>query len=315
MSEVRRRYRNFIMDSRRWDGFELRDGDIIITTPSKCGTTWMQMQCALLIFGDPHLPRPLTRLSPWLDVQTESVESVFAELAAQQHRRFIKTHTPLDGLPFDSRVTYISVGRDPRDVAISWDNHFQNMRLEHLITLRGDVAGFEDLAELMPNGLPDRPDDLVDRIWEWIEHEPDSNDDHQRASSAWCTISRRSGRGATSATCCCSTTPTCKRTSTLTCAASPSDSVSTCRKIVGPCSSTPRRSTRCATELTSSHHRSSSSSGTTRATSSTEGASGQWRDLFDDSDIARYDARVRQLASDDFLAWLHGGVRSTDPHV
>src|SRR6476620_9479211 len=178
MSEVRRRYRNFIMDSRRWDGFELRDGDIIITTPSKCGTTWMQMQCALLIFGDPHLPRPLTRLSPWLDVQTESVESVFAELAAQQHRRFIKTHTPLDGLPFDSRVTYISVGRDPRDVAISWDNHFQNMRLEHLITLRGDVAGFEDLAELMPNGLPDRPDDLVDRIWEWIEHEPDSNDDH-----------------------------------------------------------------------------------------------------------------------------------------
>ena len=43
------------------------------------------------------------------------------------------------------------------------------------------------------------------------------------------------------------------------------------------------------------------------------GASGQWRELFDDSDIARYDVRVRQLASDDFLAWLHGGVRSTDP--
>lgn len=35
----------------------------------------------------------------------------------------IKTHTALDGLPWDDRVTYVCVGRDPRDVALSWDNH------------------------------------------------------------------------------------------------------------------------------------------------------------------------------------------------
>jgi hypothetical protein len=26
---------------------------------------------------------------------------VYAQLSAQQHRRFIKTHTPLDGIPLD----------------------------------------------------------------------------------------------------------------------------------------------------------------------------------------------------------------------
>ena len=35
------------------------------------------------------------------------------------------------------------------------------------------------------------------------------------------------------------------------------------------------------------------------------GTSGQWRDLLDDVDIARYAARVRALASDDLVEWLH----------
>ena len=48
---------------------------------------------------------------------TRALDDVVADLDAQTHRRFIKTHTPLDGLPHDPRVTYIGVGRDPRDVA------------------------------------------------------------------------------------------------------------------------------------------------------------------------------------------------------
>ena len=35
------------------------------------------------------------------------------------------------------------------------------------------------------------------------------------------------------------------------------------------------------------------------------GTSGQWRDLLDDADLARYAARVRALASDDLVEWLH----------
>jgi hypothetical protein len=44
-----RRDEGIVFDSSRWDGFELRPGDIIISTPPKCGTTWTQMICALLV--------------------------------------------------------------------------------------------------------------------------------------------------------------------------------------------------------------------------------------------------------------------------
>ena len=121
------RYRTAVYDNARWDGFAFRDSDVVISTPPKCGTTWMQMICALLVFGTPDFDRELEELSPWLDADLHPRESVVAALEAQQHRRFIKTHTPLDGLPFDPRVTYVCVARDPRDVGISLGNHRANI--------------------------------------------------------------------------------------------------------------------------------------------------------------------------------------------
>jgi hypothetical protein len=35
------------------------------------------------------------------------------------------------------------------------------------------------------------------------------------------------------------------------------------------------------------------------------GTSGQWRDVLDDADLARYAARVRLLAADDLVEWVH----------
>ena len=102
----------------------------------------MQMICAPLIFQDPVLPGRLTELSPWVDVQTEAADDMLATLAEQTHRRFIQEpRTPFDGLPFDERATYICVGRDPRDVAISWDHHFANMNLAVIIGARVAAVG------------------------------------------------------------------------------------------------------------------------------------------------------------------------------
>ena len=75
-------------DSARWEGFPFRDGDIVISTPAKSGTTWMQMICALLVFQTPSFDRPLAELSPWLDMLTADRARVFATLDAQTHRRF-----------------------------------------------------------------------------------------------------------------------------------------------------------------------------------------------------------------------------------
>jgi hypothetical protein len=162
-------YRNFLFDSARWDGFEFRPGDIIISTPPKCGTTWTQMIVGLLIFQTPNFDRPLAAITPWLDMNTRDLAGVFADLEAQQHRRFVKTHTPIDGLPQSDDVVYVCVGRDPRDVGISMDNHMLNVNLEQLITLRANAVGLDDLAEFFPDGVPERPESFIDRFWAWVD--------------------------------------------------------------------------------------------------------------------------------------------------
>ena len=114
-------------DSARWDGFRPRRGDIIVATPSKCGTTWTQMLCALLVHQTPELPLPLTRLSRWLDRHTDPIESLLAEFEAQPYRRIVKTHTPLDGLPYYEDCSYVVCGRDPRDAFLSMLDHIANV--------------------------------------------------------------------------------------------------------------------------------------------------------------------------------------------
>src|SRR3978361_433984 len=137
MSQRLRRYQSSEEDSARWERFVGRPGDIVISTRSKCGTTWMQMVCALLVFQSSDLPAPLSALSPWLDWLVTPWEEVSPRLAAQRHRRFIKTHTPLDGIPFDPRVTYIVVARHPLDAAVSLYHQGDNLDRDRIRKLVG----------------------------------------------------------------------------------------------------------------------------------------------------------------------------------
>ncbi|MBV9662666.1 MAG: sulfotransferase domain-containing protein, partial [Actinobacteria bacterium] len=158
-------------DSARWDGFTFRHGDIVVSTPPKCGTTWTQTICCLLVSGGTELDRPLAEVSPWLDMQTNVLADIYALFEAQTHRRVIKTHTPLDGLPVDERATYVCVGRDPRDVALSWEHHMANMNLENFLNSRMTNVGLDDLAD-MPVPVPP-PEDPIERFWAWVDGEPD----------------------------------------------------------------------------------------------------------------------------------------------
>jgi hypothetical protein len=139
------RLRSLFYDSARWDDFVFRDDDIIIATPAKCGTTWTQRIVSLLVFDAVELPQPLAHVSPWLDMLTRPLDDVVAELEAQTHRRFIKTHLPFDALPFDERITYLTIGRDPRDVAISRRNHADNMDIERVVEEVKAVVRDEEL--------------------------------------------------------------------------------------------------------------------------------------------------------------------------
>lgn len=129
----------------RWADFPFRLGDIVISTPAKSGTTWAQMICALLIFGTPDLPAPLSELSPWLDWVLNPRDTIFSQLAAQDHRRFIKTHTPLNEIAIDPRVTYIVIARHPLDIALSMYHQFNNI----------DRSRVRQLADHLPQVEPD----------------------------------------------------------------------------------------------------------------------------------------------------------------
>jgi len=153
-------YRNHHLDSTLWEGFVPRKDDIIISTPGKTGTTWTQRIVGLLVFQSPTWPDTLNRVSPWLDSSfIVKVQDPRPLIEAQTHRRFLKSHLPLDGLPYFPEVKYISLGRDGRDVFMSLWNHYRSYTAE--------------AYDLFDSGLPPEehcprcPDDIHEfwRIW------------------------------------------------------------------------------------------------------------------------------------------------------
>lgn len=115
------------LKAQRWASFPFRPGDIVINSNPKSGTTWVQMICALLIFQTPELPAPLPELSPWLESLINPRRALFAQLDAQTHRRFIKTHMPLDEIAVSPLATYIAVARHPLDSFLSMHRRFLSM--------------------------------------------------------------------------------------------------------------------------------------------------------------------------------------------
>ena len=68
LPEVTRVYQNTFFDSTRWDGFKPRDGDVIISTSYKGGTTWTLRRSdrgAYFSITGPSCT-VLDELSPWI---------------------------------------------------------------------------------------------------------------------------------------------------------------------------------------------------------------------------------------------------------
>ncbi len=117
-----REFENHHFDSTAWNDFVFRDDDVIIGTYAKSGTTWMQQIVSQLIFnGEEGLP--VADMSPWLDLRVPPNPVKLQAVEAQTHRRFIKTHLPVDALVFSPKAKYIYIARDGRDIVWSLHNH------------------------------------------------------------------------------------------------------------------------------------------------------------------------------------------------
>jgi aryl sulfotransferase len=63
-------------------------------------------------------------MSPWLDLRVPPKEEKLTTVEAQTHRRFLKTHLPVDALVFSPQAKYIYIGRDGRDIVLTWLSRF-----------------------------------------------------------------------------------------------------------------------------------------------------------------------------------------------
>ena len=150
-------YRSALIDSTRWASYNHRPGDIFVCASPKCGTTWMQTIVASLRWPDGNCPGDVMEMGPWFDGLIYDFAELSARLEAQTHRRFIKTHTPADGIPLFETASYIVVARDGRDAFVSFVNHRKNLRddlierlntdamaqgINPVVKFRGDLHGF-----------------------------------------------------------------------------------------------------------------------------------------------------------------------------
>jgi len=120
-----REFQNHHFDSTVWNDFRFRDGDIIVGTYAKSGTTWTQQIVGQLLFNG-STEVDVGEMSPWVDLRVPPKEIKLPAIEAQTHRRFLKTHLPVDALVFSPRAKYVYIGRDGRDVVWSMYNHHAN---------------------------------------------------------------------------------------------------------------------------------------------------------------------------------------------
>ena len=158
-----RELHNHHFDSTIWNDLKFRDDDIVIATYAKAGTTWMQQIVAQLMFdGDPDVA--VAEMSPWVDLRVPPKEVKLPLLEAQTHRRFMKTHLPVDATRFCPKAKYLYIGRDGRDVVWSMYNHHVNANQTWYDALN-DTPGRVG----PPIGPP--PDDIRQYWREWLDRD------------------------------------------------------------------------------------------------------------------------------------------------
>jgi aryl sulfotransferase len=105
------------------------------------------------------------QISAWIDRRfPQPIEAVVAQVESQKHRRFLKSHLPLDGLPFYDNVKYVHVVRDGRDACMSFHHHGTSFTEQMIEAL--NKAGLED--DTIGRPYPQVPNDPGEYFHRWI---------------------------------------------------------------------------------------------------------------------------------------------------
>ncbi len=163
--------RDYLSDSRVWEDFLAQggfvEGDIVVADPFKAGTTWTQRIVQQILHNGEEKQGGLSDTSPWLDSSWGDHTAMLAVLKEQREagkRRVIKSHLPANALPISPEARYVFVGRNGKDLGISFHNYLYNFSAPTMDTINRIHAEWSPGAA--PLVIPEEMQVFFDR---WLD--------------------------------------------------------------------------------------------------------------------------------------------------
>lgn len=161
--------RDYLSNSMVWDDFLTQggfvEGDIVVADPFKAGTTWTQRIVQQILHNGEEPEGGLSDTSPWLDSSWGDHAGMLEVLKEQREagkRRVMKSHLPAYALPIAPEARYVFVGRNGKDLGISFHNYLYNFSGPTMETINRVHA--ESSADSAPLVIPEDMQEFFD-LW------------------------------------------------------------------------------------------------------------------------------------------------------
>lgn len=166
-----RTVRDYLSSSLVWSDFLAQGGfapgDIVVADPFKAGTTWTQRTLQQILDNGEERPEGLAETSPWLDSSWGDHAQMLASLQEQRRRgerRLMKSHLPADAIPLASQARYLFVGRNGKDIGVSFHNYLVHFSPEVMATINRIHADWS--GDPTPLVIPESEREFFDR---WLD--------------------------------------------------------------------------------------------------------------------------------------------------
>jgi len=141
--------------------------DIVVADPFKAGTTWTQRILQQILDDGEEATAALADTSPWIDSSWGDHARMLSGLREQRERgqhRVIKSHLPADAMPIDTRARYIFVGRNGKDIGLSFHNYLKHFSADTMAEINRIYAAWS--GDATPLVIPESAQEFFDR---WLD--------------------------------------------------------------------------------------------------------------------------------------------------